>query len=134
MTNTIANTPADPTLERSAVTIDGQSYNLCFDLEALSTAEDKFLAQGHDVNLLYALPRLTLSSVRTIFPCAVHKFQPELSFQQAQALVTFRSLYPIAAAIQDAWNKAMRQAEPADLADQQQSAEVAASANPTIAG
>lgn len=111
-TNTIANTPVDPTLDRATITIDGKAYDLCFDLESLAVAEEKFLKQGHDVNLLVALPQLTLSTVRTIFPCAVHKFQPELSFQQAQALVTFRSLYTIAAAIQDAWNKAMRAADP----------------------
>ena len=61
-TNTIANTPADPTLERSTITIDDKAYDLCFDLASLAAVEDKFLKQGHDVNLLVALPQLTLST------------------------------------------------------------------------
>jgi hypothetical protein len=95
-----------PDVSRIPVEIDGKTYDLCFEFVELAAAERLFRSQGHKLNLLIALPELTLESVREVFPCAAHKFHPELTWDQAQALVTMQSVYPIATAILLAWNGA----------------------------
>jgi hypothetical protein len=108
----IAETPLDPTLPSVSVEIDGTTYRLVFDLGSLAEAEAAFVAQGHDVNLLRALPVLNVSSVRIIFACAVKKFHPELGFEEAKNLVNFPSLYVVAAAVTDAWSKSVPEPTP----------------------
>ena len=85
------------------IEIDGKTYNLCFDSGPLVDAEEFFGQRGHEVNLLKALTDLTIANVRRVFPCAVHTFHPELSFEDAQALMTLPAIYPVAIAINAAW-------------------------------
>ena len=108
----VANSTSDATLPKTPVTINGQTYFLCFDLGALSEAESHFRQQGHEVNLLDALPGYTLAHVRTLFPCAIHKFHPEVSFEDAQKLITLPTLYVVAAAIGAAWKASLPEPEP----------------------
>lgn len=103
MARKIANTVADPTLPKTPIEIDGRTFNLCFDLGALAEAEMYFNQQGHDINLLRALPELNLSNTRIIFPCAAHKFQPSLGFIEGQSLITLKNVYAVATAIASAW-------------------------------
>jgi hypothetical protein len=91
---------------RIPVEIDGRAYDLCFEFTELAKAERLFRSQGHKLNLLVALPELSLESIREVFPCAAHKHHPDLTFGQAQALITLESAYPVAAAIVQAWNEA----------------------------
>jgi hypothetical protein len=107
----IANTVADQALAKTPIEIDGRTFNLCFDLGALAEAEMHFNQQGHDVNLLRALPQLNLSNVRIVFPCAAHKFQPSLGFKEGQSLITLQNVYSVAAAIAGAWKAAVPEAE-----------------------
>ena len=109
----IVNTPADPTLPKTPIEINGQVYNLCFDLGALAEAESALIAEGHDVNLLQALPVLNLSSVTVIFACAIQKFHPEIGYEQATKLITFPTLYIVAGAIQAAWAASLPEPTPA---------------------
>jgi len=106
-TRKIAGTPADPTLPKVPVKIDGKEYFLCFDLGALAEAETYFLKQGIEVNLLSALPGFTLAHVRTLFPCALHKFHPEISYEEAQKMVTMPVLYVVAASVGEAWKASL---------------------------
>jgi hypothetical protein len=111
VTVTVLPTPTSPAFSpavetRIPVEIDGRTYDLSFALVDLAQAERLFRSQGHKVNLLVALPELTLESVREVFPCAAHRYHPDLTFEQAQALVTMQSVYPIATAIVQAWNEA----------------------------
>jgi hypothetical protein len=110
MARKIANTESDPTLAKTGIEIEGKTYNLCFDLGALAEAEAQFIREGHDVNLLRALPELNLSNVRIVFPCAIHKFHPDLSFKKAQALITLQNVYTVAAAVAGAWQSAVPEA------------------------
>lgn len=107
----IANTAADPTLPKTPIEIAGKTYFLCFDLGALAEAESHFDAQGHEVNLLRALPRINLANARIVFPCAIHKFHPEIDFFQAQKLLTFENMWLVAEAIGEAWKAAIPEAE-----------------------
>ena len=102
---------ANPTLPKSTITIGGVEYSLCFDFAALAEAESAFTRAGHEVNLLAALPQLNLSNTRIIFACALHAFHPEVGYEQALAMVTFQNVYIIAAAIADAWQKALPEPE-----------------------
>ena len=107
----IAGTPTDPTLPKTPVNIDGKEYTLCFDLGALAEAEAAILAEGHQVNLLAALPVLNLSNVRLIFAAAIRKFHPDVTFSQAVAMVTLRNVYALAQVIADAWKAAIPEVE-----------------------
>jgi hypothetical protein len=104
-------TPVDPTLPKVPVTINGTTYYLCFDLGALAIAESHFRQQGHEVNLLDALPGYTLAHVRTLFPCALRTHHPTISFEDAQKLITLPTLYVVAAAIGAAWKASLPEPE-----------------------
>jgi hypothetical protein len=108
----IANTPADPTIPSTPIKIDGKTYNLVFDLGSLAEAEAMFNRQGADINLLHELPVVNLSSVRILFPCAAHKFHPELTFAQLQALITPTALYMIAIAVGASWTQSQPEPKP----------------------
>ena len=108
----VAGTPADPTLPKTPITIDGVEYNLCFDLGALAEAEAALNREGHSVNLLAALPNINLSNTRLIFACAIRKFHPLLAFDEAVALVTLGNVYAVATTIVEAWQAAMPEPEP----------------------
>ena len=107
----VADSAIDPTLPSTPVMIGDKEYRLCFDLAALAEAESHFNTQGHEVNLLRELPVLNLSSISVIFPCAIHKFHPEIAFEDAQKLITFPILYVIAGAVTDAWSKSVPEPE-----------------------
>jgi hypothetical protein len=107
----IANTSIDPTAPTIPVVINGITYHLVFTLSALAEAETHFRAQGHDVNLLDALPGYTLAHVRTLFPCALRARHPDISFEEAQRLITMPVLYVVAAAIGAAWQASLPEPE-----------------------
>jgi hypothetical protein len=116
----IAGTVADPTLPKTPITIDGKTYNLCFDLGALAEAEMAINAElakagvMDRVSLLLELPSQTLGSMRKIFAAAVRKFHPELGFDEAMRLIKMPDLYTVALAVQEAWKAAMPARESAD--------------------
>jgi hypothetical protein len=111
-TRKVAGTPADATLPKTPITLDGVTYDLCFDLGALAEAEQALSRAGHACNLLYALPNLNLANVRVIFAAAIRKFHPEVSFEQAMGMITLQNVYLIANAVSEAWTAALPEPEP----------------------
>lgn len=103
---------SDPTIETTDIVINGKAYRMCFDLGALAQAEDALIAEGHDVNLLHALPRLNLSSVRVIFAASIRKFHPEITYEDALALLTMPYVYKAGVAIHEAWEKSLAEPDP----------------------
>jgi hypothetical protein len=101
----IANTELDPTLPYSPVTIGGKEYRLCFDFASLAQARAEFRQQGvgAEYNLLIKMAHLDLDGVWVVFPCAVHKFHPELSFEDAQKLLNIQSALAVLSALYEAW-------------------------------
>ena len=97
-------TKAEKMPSKTPVEISGKTYDLCFDFAELAQAEQHFRRQGHNVRLMFSLPELTLDGVRDAFPCLIHTFRPDMSFEDAQALVDMQSVYPIATAIVQALN------------------------------
>jgi len=117
----IANTVADSTLPKTPITIGGKTYNLCFDLGALSEAETLINAEliranrSDLINLLFALPVQNLANTRKIFACGIRTFHPELSYEEALKLLTVDALYEAATAIRLAWTAANPEAkDPSD--------------------
>ena len=96
-----------PALDVSKIPVEigSKTYNLCFEFIELGKAETWFRSLGHRFNLLFALPNLTLENIGIVFACAAHKHHPELTWEEAQALVTMESAYPIATAIVMAWDR-----------------------------
>lgn len=111
-TRKIAGTSADPTLPKTPIEIDGKTYDLCFDLGALAEAEQAINREGHQVNLLAALPVLNLTNVRLIFAAALRKFHPEVGYDEAVSMVTLANVYAIASVIAEAWKAALPEPEP----------------------
>ncbi len=99
--------PIDPTIESTPIAIDGKVYQMCFDLASLAEAEHAMVGAGHDVNLLYALPKVNLESTRILFAASLQRFHSELEFQDRLDLLTLPYVLTAANAIADAWGKAL---------------------------
>lgn len=98
---TVAGIPgSDPTLSSASVTIHDRTYKLCFDFNALATAEELT-----GINLLTSLDLSSLSVVkfRAIFYAALLKDQPEITLGQAGSLITMKSMNDITLALIEAW-------------------------------
>lgn len=112
-----------PTLLFTEIAIEGTTYKMCFNLGALAKAETELLAQGHDVNILTALPSLNLSSTIILFAASLRKFHPEIPFEDAKELLTLPYVMVAANAIADAWKKALPPVEEDAKANPTQAAE-----------
>jgi hypothetical protein len=116
-----ANTAADPLLPRTPVTINGREYNLCFDFRALREAELAFSQQGHRAALISAMnDPFMFENVCRVFPCALRRFHPEITWDDAQAMVDLGSVDVIAMAIYEAKRDASPKPNPEE--DQEQKA------------
>jgi hypothetical protein len=93
----------DPTLPTVKVMLDGKEYTLCLNQRALAEAEMAFIRAGHNVNLLSAYMQLNLSNLMVIFPCALHKYHPEISFIEAQEMVTTLNSFVLVQAVSVLW-------------------------------
>jgi hypothetical protein len=113
MPRKFAQTTADPMLPRTPIEIDGKTYNMCFDFGAILEAESAYAREGHQANLLVNFRNFSFYGVRMVFPCAVRTFHPELTWDQARALVNMGNVFDIGNAIFEAWNAAQVKKEPA---------------------
>jgi hypothetical protein len=107
MPRKFANTAADPLLPRTPIEIDGKTYYLCFDYRALREAEYEYRLRGHHANLLANFRDFSFESVSSVFPCALHRFHPEITWEKAQAMVDLGTVFSIGEAILAAWQAAM---------------------------
>ena len=108
----IGNTTADPSLPKTPIAIDGKEWNLCFDYSALAEAEQALNQEGHAVNLLLSLPVPSLATVKPLFAAALRTFHPEVSFEEASAMVTLANARFVADLVCNAWMAAQAEPEP----------------------
>jgi len=80
--------------------------NLCFDLDALAEASEYFAVTGNGTPLAVLLQDLSLAACMNIFPCALRRFRPELTFVEAQMLMDLQSVYAVAMYMATAWRVA----------------------------
>jgi hypothetical protein len=115
----------DPTMPFTEITIDGTTYKLCFDYQALADAELALRKKGIDAKLLIAMPSLQYWSVRLIFAAALSVFHPEIEYADALKMVRPDTQLPIAEAIVAAWNGSIAEAGPDAVADPRSPVEAA---------
>jgi hypothetical protein len=84
---------------KTPIEIDGRTWNLCFDFQELAKAEQHYLAEGRRFHLMFALPEFSLGALQVVTACAIRCHHPELTWEQAQALVTLQSASTIALAV-----------------------------------
>jgi hypothetical protein len=94
----------NPVMPFSEIEIGGKNYKMCFGYDALADAETKLLAQGHDVNINFCLPRLTFANTRILFAASLLHYQPDIDFKASLALVTRDNNITIVNRIIEAWN------------------------------
>lgn len=100
--------PVDPTIETTDVVIGDKVYRMCFDLRSLAIAEEKLVGEGHNVNLLVALPRMDkIVNIRILFAASIQRFHPEIDFEDGLNLLNISNIYKVANAIASAVEKSM---------------------------
>ena len=110
----------NPTQKTTSINLAGREYKLVFDFDAIAEAEDLL-----DRPILSGLtkrefdhPRINL--VRGFFFAAALKHQPDLTYEQAKALVTPQAMPSIWAECLGAWAASMAKPEEHDEANPQQ--------------
>lgn len=91
---------ADPTVRYAKLKLDGETYSLAFDFNAMALAEEM-----SGLNLLQALRSLrdlSVSQTRALLYAALLKKQPKMTLVQAGDLLNFRTLPLITAALGEA--------------------------------
>ena len=91
---------------KTPIEINGETYDMCFDFAELAKSERLYRSQGHEFNLMFAMPEFTFGSLQVVFPCLVRTHHPELTWEQAQELVTLQSASSIALAVAGALGSA----------------------------
>jgi hypothetical protein len=96
---------------RTPVEINGKTYDLCFDFKALAFAERELKRQGHRFSLLLSLFAFDMQGIQDSFPALLFTHHSEISFEEAQAMVTLKTMDDIALAIAGAINGVTTAAE-----------------------
>lgn len=107
----VAGTPADPLVEFAPLEIDGQTYHLAYDFNAIAEAEkiaDCNLLQGIAAVLLNGM---TAAQLRGLLYAALLKAQPKTTLSQAGALVRIDTMPDIREALLRAYNASLPEAK-----------------------
>src|SRR5437899_62731 len=103
--NSVAGTPADPTVKYARIEIDGQAWSLTFDFNAIA------LAEAHtNVNLFKALGNLgdlSASQFRGLVYAGLLKAHPELTAEQAGSLIRIDTMAPLQESLAEAYINSM---------------------------
>ena len=107
MTKKLTDKP-DPLLPRTPVTIDGKRYDLCFTFNALAQAKIGLRARGIHFNLLRSLDlaEIDVDAIQPLFYAALLPFRPEMTVEEAFALVTLQTCDVILMGIVEAYGAA----------------------------
>lgn len=99
----VSGTTSDPTIPKVSVELSGKEYSLCFDFNAIAQAESLT-----GLNLLTALDlrSLNASMLRALLFAALLKLQPEMTLEQAGALITLTQASKVTAALVKAYSEA----------------------------
>lgn len=82
--HTIANTPLDPTVAKTEITLNGKKFYLAYDFNALAVSESLT-----GLNMLSAIDMRNLDAqkLRALLYAALLKFQPEMTLEMAGCLM-----------------------------------------------
>ncbi len=70
------------------VDLSGTRYRLTTSLSELANAEEYYNRQGRMLNVLHSFAALNLATTRTLWVCALYRYQPEIGYDEAMALLT----------------------------------------------
>jgi hypothetical protein len=79
----VQNSPADPTLPKVALTLNGREYFLAFDFNALAVGSELV---GENLLEELKFDHITAPRLRSLLYVALLKFQPEITQEEAGAL------------------------------------------------
>jgi hypothetical protein len=99
----------NPTIPDVSIQADGETYRLCFDFQALATAKAELKARGVEVNVLRSINfgALDVDTLPALFYASAMRYQPDLSWERAQAIVNIRTAGNISVGLYAAWRAAM---------------------------
>lgn len=119
-------TPADPTARFALLELNGETYWLIFDFNAIARAE-----QVAKVNLLESLDfsGLTAAQYRGLFYASLLKAHPEVTIDEVGQLINLRSMAKISAALLQAWKNSTGVEDTEDPPEPERKTEQAAPAN-----
>lgn len=109
----VAKTPADPVVEYVPLEIDGETYRLAWDFNAIAEAEQIINAgipdPRYQVNLLQGVARVlisapTASQLRGLLYAAMRMAQPKITIEKAGALVRIDTTQDIVNGLARAYN------------------------------
>ena len=105
----MARKTTNPVARYSTITLKGIEYKLAFDFNALAQAE-----ADTKLNLLSALDfiGLDIQKYRALLYATMLKFQPEMTIEEAGALIGLDVMPRISEAIVEAWKLSMPDPEP----------------------
>ena len=96
---TVAGTAADPTIRYAKLKIEGETYSLAFDFNALATAES--MTGLNLMQALRSLDDLSVSQLRALLYAALLKAQ-RITVQEAGEILNLRNIPAVTRAIGEA--------------------------------
>lgn len=107
---TVGGTASDPLVDFRKLEIDGETYNLAYDFNAIADAE-----KIAECNLLHGISAILFNSMtgaqlRGLFYAALQKAHPKMNIVHAGALIRIDTMGDIRAALLDAYNASLPEA------------------------
>ena len=97
---TIAGTEADPTIRFAKLKIDGNTYSLTFDFNALALAES--MTGLNLMQALRSLDNLSVSQTRGLLYASLQKSHPKMTVSEVGGLLNFKTIPLITDALSEA--------------------------------
>ena len=99
-TETVAGTPADPTVRYVPLKLGGTTYQLCFDFEAIAKAEEMT-----GMNLLFGVnwSNIGVTRVRAMLTACMLKAHPDMRPEKLTRYIEHKNIGDIQAALIKAW-------------------------------
>jgi hypothetical protein len=95
--NTVAGIPgADPTLPNAPLALDGKTYHLCYDFNAIIAYEEK---SGENILVAFEPDNMTPTKMRQLLWAGLLRENPEITLEQTGALAGYVDMARISNAI-----------------------------------
>lgn len=98
--NTVAGTPADPTLAFTDLKLGNKTYKLCFDFDAIAIAEE---ISGMPLMAGVNFSNVGVKRVRAMLYASALKAQPEVTLKEFTRYITPVNIKKIEKALLEAW-------------------------------
>ena len=103
--------PERPTVE---LPLGGRTYKLVFDFDAIATAEEETDTAIITGLMVGDVVKPKINFLRALFFSCAHAEQPDLTYEQAKALVTLKTFGTIWMKVLEAWKASNPAAEESD--------------------